>query len=113
MRGRKRKYITVSDKLNVLKLVKESGNKKRVDIAKELGIAPSTLNSLVAKATEIEESAHVFGVLTNERIGLHIKGGKLERLENCVLQRFQQHRAEGIPTAGPVVCEKANELYPG
>ena len=67
MSGRKRKCVTIADKLNILKVVKESGNKKRVDIAKELGITPSTLNSLVAKTTEIEVSFRVFGVLSNKR----------------------------------------------
>ena len=42
--------------------MKERGIKKRVDIAKELGIAPLTLHSIVAKITEIEEIARVSDV---------------------------------------------------
>ena len=71
MSGRKRKCVTIAEKLNILKVVNESGNKKRVDIAKELGIAPSTLNSIVAKATEIEESSCIFGVLSNKRTRMY------------------------------------------
>ena len=62
----------------------------------------------MAKATEIEESARGFGVSSNKRT--RIQGGKYELLEDCLLQWFQQHRAEGIPISGPVLCEKANEL---
>ena len=65
MSGRKRKCVTITGKLNILKVIKESGNKKQVDIVRELGTALLMLNSLVAKATEFEESSGEFGVLSN------------------------------------------------
>ena len=46
-----------------------------------LGIIVSRLNSIVAKATEIEESARLFGVSSNK--GTRILGGKYKRLSVC------------------------------
>ena len=57
----------IAEKLNILKVGKESGIKKRVDIAKELGTAQSTLNSIVPKATEIKESVQTSGASSNKR----------------------------------------------
>ena len=57
-----------------------------MDIAKELGIAPSTLNSHMAKATETKESTHLFSVSSNKQTC--IQGGKYECLEDCLLNGF-------------------------
>lgn len=108
MSERKKTSISIAEKMRILSVVNENRHRKRVDIAKELGIAPSTLNSIVAKAKQIEESASVLGVSASKR--KRIQGGKHEDVEDCLLQWFRQHRAEGIPISGPMLCEKATEL---
>ena len=60
--------------------------------------------SLVAEATEIEESSRVFGVLSNKRT--RIQGGNFERLGDCLLQWFQHHRVEGPLSAGQWYAKK-------
>ncbi|KAH9359749.1 hypothetical protein HPB48_001678 [Haemaphysalis longicornis] len=62
MASRKRKALSLQEKLDIIRVVKENPTRKRVDIAKELGMTPSTLNSIVAKRGEIEENARVFYV---------------------------------------------------
>ena len=102
MSGRKRKCVTIAGKLNILKVVKKSGNKKWVDIAKELGIAPSTLNSILAKATKIEESARVFGV---QVISEHVfKAENTNSWKTVTVVPAAQ--GEGIPISRAVLCEK-------
>ena len=108
MNGWKRNCVTIVEKSYILEVVKESGKKKRVDISKELEIAPSTLKSIMAKAAKIEKVL-LFVVSSNKQT--HIQGGKYERLKDCMLQWFQQHRAEETPISGLVLCEKANEPY--
>ncbi|GFW90668.1 hypothetical protein TNCV_628341 [Trichonephila clavipes] len=52
--GIKRKALSISDKLNILKKYDEGckANKKQKEIAEELGIAPSTLRT-VLKSREL------------------------------------------------------------
>lgn len=57
MIGRKRMCAIITEKLKILRIVKKSGNKKLVDIAGDSRSPSSTLNSIVAKATDIEGSA--------------------------------------------------------
>ena len=54
------------------------------------------------EATETEESVRVFAK--------HVFKSENTFLKDYLLQWFQQHRAEGIPISGPVLCEKVNEL---
>ena len=82
MSVRKRKCVTITVKLHVLKVVKGTRNTKREDSAKELGFAQSTLNSTVAKATTIEKSACVFSVYIS----------MLGRLPVTVVQAAQSER---------------------
>ena len=67
----------------------DSSQGKWVNNAKELGIASSTLNSIMAKATEIEGRSHVFDVFSNKQT--HTQVGKYERLEDCILPVSYTH----------------------
>ncbi|KAH8022332.1 hypothetical protein HPB51_023385 [Rhipicephalus microplus] len=62
MTSRKRTSLSLQEKLNILRVVKENPTRKKVCIAKELGLTPCNLNSIVAKRIEIEENARTFDV---------------------------------------------------
>ncbi|KAK8785448.1 hypothetical protein V5799_008190 [Amblyomma americanum] len=57
MASRKRKALSLEEKLDVLNAVDRQPAQKRVDIAKDLGLPPSTLNSIVSKSAEIQGNA--------------------------------------------------------
>ncbi|GFS65725.1 tigger transposable element-derived protein 4 [Trichonephila clavipes] len=56
--GIKRKALSISDKLNILKKYDEGckANKKQKEIAEELGIAPSTLRTVLKSRVDIEKN---------------------------------------------------------
>ena len=68
----------IADKLSIMKVANNNRN-KRANTAKEIRTSPSTLNSSLVKAMEIEKSANVFEVSNNK----HIWSRKYECLEDC------------------------------
>ncbi|XP_037509385.1 tigger transposable element-derived protein 6-like [Rhipicephalus sanguineus] len=78
---------------------------KTVCIAKELGLTPSTLNSIVAKRIEIEENARTFDVKCKQaRSSEHVQ------LDKAVFEWFKQARAAGVNFDGTILREKALEI---
>lgn len=61
MASRKRKVLSLKEKLDVLHTVDEQPAHKKADIAKDLGLSPSTLNSIIMKHAKIEENVALFG----------------------------------------------------
>ncbi|XP_060860796.1 tigger transposable element-derived protein 4-like [Metopolophium dirhodum] len=105
--GIKRKALTISDKLNILKKYDEglAEKKKQKDIANELGIPPSTLRTLLKNRHEIEQSSLLGGSKRQK-----LKHGKYEELENILLEWFQQARSLNYPINGGIITEKAMEI---
>ncbi|KAH7978870.1 hypothetical protein HPB49_007190 [Dermacentor silvarum] len=60
MASRKRKPLSIKDKLNILAAADRNPKRKRIDIANELGLPASTVNTVVSKRKEIETNAMVF-----------------------------------------------------
>ncbi|KAH7972197.1 hypothetical protein HPB52_009041 [Rhipicephalus sanguineus] len=105
MTSRKRKSLSLQEKLNILRAVKENPMWKTVCIAKELGLTPSTLNSIVAKRIEIEENARTFDVKCKQaRSSEHVQ------LDKAVFEWFKQARAAGVNFNGTILREKALEI---
>lgn len=105
MTSRKRKSLSLQEKLNILRAVKENPTRKKVCIAKELGLTPSTLNSIVAKRIEIEENARTFDVKCKQaRSSEHVQ------LDKAVFEWFKQARAAGVNFDGTILREKALEI---
>jgi centromere protein B len=78
---------------------------KWIDIAKCLGLAPSTSNSIVVKEREIREQ---FDKSCKKR-----KTGRESafcELDSVRLAWYQQARASGIPIDGNILCEKAKKI---
>lgn len=105
--GIKRKALSISDKLNILKIYDEglTEKKKQKDIANELGIPPSTLRTLLKNRHEIVQSGFLGGSKRQK-----VKHGKYEELENILLEWFQQARSLNYPMNGGVITEKAMEI---
>lgn len=105
MASRKRKALSLQEKLDIIRVVKENPTRKRVDIAKELGLTPSTLNSIVAKRGEIEENARVFDVKCKQA-----RSSEYTHLDEAVFTWFKQARAGGVNFDGTILREKALEI---
>ncbi|KAM7283587.1 tigger transposable element-derived protein 6-like [Ixodes scapularis] len=105
MASRKRKPLTLREKLNILALVDRDPKRKRIDIAKDLGLPASTVNTVVSKRKQIEENALVFGAATKQA-----RGAKQEELEDALLKWFKQARASGVNFDGSILREKAMEI---
>lgn len=102
MASRKRKALSLKEKLDVLNAVDTQPARKRVDIAKDLGLPPSTLNSIVSKRAEIEGNAALFGPKAKRA-----RGAKYGNLDEALLTWFKQARAAGINFDGSILREKA------
>ncbi|KAL1415595.1 hypothetical protein MTO96_006717 [Rhipicephalus appendiculatus] len=105
MASRKRKALSLEEKLNVLHAVDKQPARKRVDIAKDLGLPPSTLNSIVSKRAEIEGNAALFGPKAKQA-----RGAKYGNLDDALLTWFKQARAASINFDGSILCKKAMEI---
>jgi hypothetical protein len=55
------------ERLKIIEEVEKNLTEKRIDIAKCLGLAPSTLNSIVAKKREIQEQIDKCGKSCKKR----------------------------------------------
>ncbi|KAE9528898.1 hypothetical protein AGLY_012473 [Aphis glycines] len=104
--GIKRKALSVTDKLNILKMYDEkSVNKNQKEIAKEMDLPVSTLRTILANKSKIESSA-----MTGSCKRQKIKHGKFDELEHILLEWFNQARTLNLPVNGNIVTEKAHEI---
>nr|XP_054922997.1 tigger transposable element-derived protein 6-like [Dermacentor andersoni] len=105
MASRKRKALSLEEKLDVLNAVDRQPARKRVDIAKDLGLPPSTLNSIVSKRAEIQGNAALFGPKAKQA-----RGAKYGNLDESLLTWFKQARTAGVNFDGSILREKAMEI---
>ncbi|GBM44548.1 hypothetical protein AVEN_250532-1 [Araneus ventricosus] len=105
MTSRYRKSLSLKKKMCILKKVNENQHLKRVDLAKELGLPVSTLNTLIYKRQIIEESHHQSGSSARKKLRVHIR--KFADVEKVFLQWFNQCRSVKIPISGPLLMENA------
>ncbi|KAH6930953.1 hypothetical protein HPB50_021067 [Hyalomma asiaticum] len=105
MASRKWKALYLEEKLDVLNAVDKQPARKRVDIAKDLGLPPSTLNSIVSKRAQIEGNATLFGPKPKQA-----RGAKYGNLDETFLTWFKQARTAGINFDGSTLREKAMEI---
>ncbi|XP_054281926.1 tigger transposable element-derived protein 6-like [Macrosteles quadrilineatus] len=96
---RKCKTLTHDEKRRVIKAVDE-GLKKKSEIAKEFGIPPNTLSTIMKNREKYEAE----GGLTNKK---RCKSGEFKDVDECVLTWLKQCRDKNIPVSGPILQEKA------
>ena len=93
------------DRLKVTEEVEKNPGEKRVYIAKRLGLATSTLNSIFAKKDEIRQQIEKCGNACKKR-----KNGKkstFAELETVLFTWCQQARGSNIPIDGTTLRKKA------
>lgn len=103
--SRKRKALSLKEKLDVLAKVDENPQKKRVDLARELCLPVSTLNTIVGKREEIQKNIQVFGAGVKQT-----RGAQHGKMEEVLLAWFREVRAAGVNVDGTVVRERADEI---
>jgi hypothetical protein len=86
----KKQVRTLHERLKIVEEMEKNPGEKRVDIAKHLGLAPSTLNSIFAKKDEIREQTGKCGNASKKR-----KTGRestFAELESVLFTWYQQAR---------------------
>ena len=100
----KKQVRTLHNRLKIVEEVEKNPGEKRVYIAKWLGLATSTLNSIFAK-DEIRQQIEKCGNACKKR-----KTGKestFAELETVLFTWYQQARASSIPIDGTTLRENA------
>jgi hypothetical protein len=101
----KKQVRTLHDRLKIIEEVEKNPGEKRVHMAKRLGLAASTLNSIFTKKDEIRQQIEKCGNACKKR-----KTGKEStflELETVLFTWYQQAWASNIPTDGTTLREKA------
>lgn len=103
--SRKRKALSFKEKLDILREVDKDPKRKRADLAKELGLAPSTLCTIVGQRDQIMQNAQRFSVNAKEaKTAHHVQ------LEEVLLTWFKEVTAAGVNVDGKVLREKAEDV---
>lgn len=105
--SRKRKALSLKDKMEILKEFDRSTGTK-VELAKKLDIPVSTLKTIVYGRKKIEDSTAVCGSSSSKK--LRIQEGKFPEVEEILITFLSQCRASNIPLNGPLLMEKAQEI---
>jgi hypothetical protein len=101
----KKQARTLHDRLKIIEKVDKNPGEKRVDIAKRLRLAASTLNCIFAKKDEIREQIGKCGNTCKKR--KTSKESTFAELETVLFTWYQQARASNIPIDGTKLREKA------
>ena len=105
----KHKSLSLQDKIKILKVVEESagqhGSKGR--IAKEFGIANSTLSTIIKDKDKIV-AAFNHGMFEPER--KRMRTSVYESVEEALLMWFKDIYGRNVPVSGEVLQMKASEL---
>lgn len=103
----KRKCFSLAEKAEIVEKAKEFHGTK-VDLAKSLGIAYSTLQTILKKEASVELSAEKLGKYAKKRKTL--KTSPYDDLEKILMEWFTEARAAKIPINGSIIKEKALEI---
>jgi hypothetical protein len=101
----KRQVRTLHERLKIAEEVEKNPGEKLVDIAKRLGLAPSTLNSTFAKKDKIREQTEKCDNASKKR-----KTGReltFAKLKSVLFTWYQHARASNIPVDGTILRGKA------
>ncbi|KAH8019112.1 hypothetical protein HPB51_016750 [Rhipicephalus microplus] len=103
--SRKRKAFSFKEKLDILRKVDEDPKRKRTELAKELGLATSTLSTVVGQRVTIMKNVLSFSVNAKQ-----VKATQHVKLEETLLTWFKEVAAAGVNIDGKVLREKADEF---
>lgn len=102
---RKRKQFSLQEKVSILRDI--DAGKKQVDISKDLGVAPSTIATILKDRAKITE-LHRGSQLAPSRKRLRL--GNFQVVDQAVLTWFKDARLQDVPVSGPLLQEKAREF---
>ena len=106
--SRKRKALSLKDKMEILKEFDKGTGLTKVELAKKLEIPVSTLKTIVYGRQKIENSAVACGSSALKK--LRVQEGKFPEVEDVLITFFRQCRSSNIPVSGPLLMEKAQEI---
>lgn len=97
------KGVSVQTKKEILKCVKDRGAKKLQDIAKEFGIPPNTLSTLIKNEEKIHASSPGDKRVKN-------RPPKFSAPEDALYKWIVQCRNANVNISGPIIVEKAKNF---
>ncbi|KAH8029604.1 hypothetical protein HPB51_001886 [Rhipicephalus microplus] len=102
--SRKRKALSFKEKLDILRKIDEDPKRKRMELAKDLDLATSTLR-IVGQRHTIMKNVLSFSVNAKQaKRAQHVK------LEESLFMWFKEVTAASVSIDGKVLREKANEI---
>ncbi|KAL1427740.1 hypothetical protein MTO96_017133 [Rhipicephalus appendiculatus] len=101
----KRKALSFKEKLDILKKVDEDPKRKRIDVAKELGLASSTLSTIVGQRDEIMRNMQRFSAAAKKA-----KTAQNVKVEEALLIWFGEVTAAGVHVDGQLLREKTSDI---
>ncbi|XP_054259576.1 tigger transposable element-derived protein 6-like [Macrosteles quadrilineatus] len=100
---KKRCALSVDTKRKIIKCVEENPTKKKTEIAKEFGIPPSTLATILKRKDKFDNDDLCSAIKK-------LKSCELKDVEECVLKWLKQCRDKNIAVSGPILQEKAQQF---
>ncbi|XP_022203178.2 major centromere autoantigen B-like [Nilaparvata lugens] len=100
----KRKSLSVDFKRKVLKFIEENPHKKKVDIAKEFNITPTTLSTILRNENRYEDEGGLSGQCKRA------EPAELQDVETAVMLWLKQCRDKNVSISGPILQEKAQQF---
>lgn len=106
---RKRVVLTLREKIDICARLERGESRKA--LMQEYNVGMSTLYDIRAHKAQLLRffASSDSNTALERRRTLHTP--KLERLDRVLYQWFLGRRAEGVPVSGPMLIEKARELY--
>ncbi|KAH8024584.1 hypothetical protein HPB51_025569 [Rhipicephalus microplus] len=105
MASLKHKALSLEKKPDIPKAIDKQPARKRVDIAKDLRVPRSTLNSIVSKHSKIEGNAILFNLKAKQA-----RGEEHGNLDDALLTSFKQARAAGINSDSCTLHKKVTKI---
>lgn len=108
MENRKRKNYTLDQKVKFIREVDDNPHKTKTEIASGLGIAYTSLCTVISKRNAILDEFLKLGAKSTKRS--RQQEGRYVDLEKALFIWFQQKRAAGLPISGDMLKAKAIDL---
>lgn len=103
----RKKSLTLSKKIELINAV-ETGQHSRSFIAREFGVAKSTVSDVIKKKDRIVEAYEVSSYAGQER--KRLRTSSYADVEESLLRWLRQARTIGLPITGPALQGKGREL---
>lgn len=100
------KTLSLENKVRLIQK-SESGTKRKCEIAKEFGIQPNTLSTILRNKEKILKAWTYNEVCASRK---RLREPRFSELEECTLRWFKEARDNNIPISGPVLLNKAEEF---